>query len=218
MLSDVLAQLAAAGLNLNSLFHAIIANSVTQIGNPPFAGATGLLSITFPDGLISIGNGAFEGCTSLGEIIFPASLTTIGDNAFNGTTNLTTVSFVSEVPPTFGSNAFAGTSNVTFTVPNEEVAAALLASLVESGVESINEIVILSFKAGEGGKIIEEDNRFIARATQQYFKFRHWKDQHGNVFSTQNPLPKPLPAGVTLLEAVFGIPVSGERGKYDTFI
>ena len=95
---DAAIQTAIGYINRTIKFVAIISNNVKSISNPPFAGCTGLISVTFPRRLESIGNNAFSGCTAL-----------------------ETVKFLGKQPPTLGNNVFENIpSNVLFFVPNDD--------------------------------------------------------------------------------------------------
>lgn len=83
----------------------IIPNSMTEIGNSAFEGASSITSITIPDTVKTIGDYAFCGCTSLTSITIPDLVTTIKDNVFYDCISLTNITIPKSVA-TIGSNAF----------------------------------------------------------------------------------------------------------------
>lgn len=68
-------------------------NSLTEIGDNVFQGATKLKTVTFGDSMQKIGRNAFQGCTSLTKVEFGGGITEIKDSAFEGCTKLTEVVF-----------------------------------------------------------------------------------------------------------------------------
>lgn len=62
---------------------------VTTIGEDAFLGASGLTSVTIPEGVTTIDDYAFLVNDDLATVVFPESLTTIGENAFSGCNALT---------------------------------------------------------------------------------------------------------------------------------
>ena len=61
------------------------------IASNAFYGCTELMSITFPEGVVSIGEYAFRSCESLTRITIPESLTSIGEWAFYYCTGLVSI-------------------------------------------------------------------------------------------------------------------------------
>jgi len=82
-------------------------DSLITIGSAAFLNNEGIVSIVIPEGVQMIGGGAFSGNTALTSVIIPSSVETIGRNAFNGNISLTSV-IISEGVQTIGSNAFQG--------------------------------------------------------------------------------------------------------------
>lgn len=78
---------------------------VTAIASKAFYGATNLVSVSIPEGVVSIGAEAFNGCINLREVEFPDSLTTIEDRAFQGCESLEEVILPKELT-TIGRFAF----------------------------------------------------------------------------------------------------------------
>jgi len=99
-----------------------IPNTATEIAGSTFAGATGLVSVSFasPSRLTSIGSYAFSGATSLTSITIPSSVQTIDHHAFIGTTGLVSVSFASPSSLTsIGYQAFEGATRLSsITIPS----------------------------------------------------------------------------------------------------
>ena len=102
------------------LTNIVIPDSVIQIGSFAFM-ESGLSNVTFGDSVRTIGQDAFRDCR-LVNITIPASVTRIYDTAFYGNSNLSTVTFLSQTPPTLGSAVFNYTNaNVRFEVPAASV-------------------------------------------------------------------------------------------------
>ena len=70
------------------VFHVVIPDSVTEIGNWAFSGCSGLTSIVMPNYVSKIGNSAFWGCIGLTSIVIPDSVKSIGNYAFYGCSGL----------------------------------------------------------------------------------------------------------------------------------
>ncbi len=81
--------------------------------NTLIAGCTNTI---IPDGVKIIGRGAF-GTSQMTSITIPNSVTSIIDGAFSFCDNLTSVTFVSDVPPTIEYNNFNYNGACTFYVP-----------------------------------------------------------------------------------------------------
>ncbi|MBO7572207.1 MAG: leucine-rich repeat protein [Bacteroidales bacterium] len=62
----------------------VIHNTVTEIKDYAFYGATCLTSVTIPNSVTSIGSSAFSNCSGLTSVEIPNSVTYIGGGAFNG--------------------------------------------------------------------------------------------------------------------------------------
>lgn len=89
--------------------------TVTAIGTGAFEYfeyKEGIISVTFPDSLISIGPRAFYKCTSLTSLAFPETLTSIGYSAFSECTGLTSLAFP-ETLTSIGGGAFEHCSGLT---------------------------------------------------------------------------------------------------------
>jgi len=70
----------------------VIPKIVTSIGDEVFANNSGLISVTFHEGLRYIGYKAFYGCHSLTEVTIPNAVTHIDVDAFLDCMNLKTAS------------------------------------------------------------------------------------------------------------------------------
>ena len=128
-----------------------IPNTATEIAGSTFAGATGLVSVSFasPSRLTSIGSYAFSGATSLASITIPSSVQTIGHHAFIGATSLASIVIPSSVQ-TIDYQAFLGTTglvSVSFASPSSltsigyqafEGATRLSSITIPSGVTTIS--------------------------------------------------------------------------------
>ena len=88
----------------------VIPETITEIKDYAFRGATCLTSVTIPNCITSIGNSAFRECTGLTSITIPNSVTYIDEYAFFGNSALTEVDFPNSVA-SVGSCIFNG-SNV----------------------------------------------------------------------------------------------------------
>ena len=97
---------------------AVIANSVTSIGDYAFSGCSSLTSATIPNSVTSIGRDAFYYCNSLTSVIIPDSVTSIGNEAFYRCGSLTSVT-ISDSVTSIGDFAFSGCSSLTsITIPD----------------------------------------------------------------------------------------------------
>ncbi len=134
--------------NCDGLISVTIPEGVTTIGGEAFYDCDGLTSVTLPSSITSIGNYAFEYCDNLKEVVIAedsdnsgtgisigsyafygspvetailgAGVTNIGEYAFDG--SLTSLTSLSETPPTANVNAFANVdkSNCVLFVPDGE--------------------------------------------------------------------------------------------------
>ena len=117
-----------------------IGNAVTSIGNYAFAYCDGFTgSLTIPNAVTEIGVAAFQDCTGFnghlniygpvtsiggyafnycwgltGPLTLPSTVTEIGEMAFHYCNLLTSITALSETPPTLGENAF---QNVPTSIP-----------------------------------------------------------------------------------------------------
>lgn len=93
-----------------------IPNTVTELGDYAFVGATEISKIEFPNTLTSIGEGSFMACSGLkdnfNEFRFPASLLTIKKYAFMDCPNITKVYAVPAIR-TIGEQAFYCSSTLS---------------------------------------------------------------------------------------------------------
>ncbi|MBO7651822.1 MAG: leucine-rich repeat domain-containing protein [Bacteroidales bacterium] len=95
----------------------IVPETVTEIKQNAFGGATCLTSVTIPESVTSIGGSAFEGCSGLTAVTIPNSVTSIGDSAFDGCSGLTSVTIPNSVT-SIGFSAFQRCSSLTeITIP-----------------------------------------------------------------------------------------------------
>ena len=90
----------------------VIPETVTEIKQYAFYGASALTSVTFPNTLLSIGIDAFDSCIGLSEITIPNSVTSIANIAFWACSGLTTVKIGNSVE-NIGSSAFSQCENIT---------------------------------------------------------------------------------------------------------
>ena len=96
----------------------VIPNTVTEIKNNAFQGASCLTSVSIPSSVTSIGQYAFQNCSGLsGALTIPNSVTSIGQYAFSGCNGFTSVSIPNSVT-SIGKGAFYGCSGlVDMTIP-----------------------------------------------------------------------------------------------------
>lgn len=73
--------------------HFSIPDTVIQIGEQSFYGATNLKTITIPNSVTTIGSLAFGYCISLESITIPETVTTIGSLVFTNSMTLSTINF-----------------------------------------------------------------------------------------------------------------------------
>ncbi len=88
-----------------------IPSSVVSIGNMAFYQCIAMTQVNFNEGLQTIGTSAFAYCKALTQVEFPASVTSIGQNAFENCTGLTDVTFNGAT--SIGLYAFAYDSAIT---------------------------------------------------------------------------------------------------------
>ena len=81
-----------------------IGNSVTTIGHLAFQGCGFTGNLTIGNFVNSIGNYAFSDSSFTGSLLIPNSVASIGQGAFNNCSGLTSITILSEVPPTFLDN------------------------------------------------------------------------------------------------------------------
>ena len=68
------------------------------IGAGVFRYESGIVSVTFPEGLLAINDGAFDGCKNLTEIHLPASLERYDEPVFSGCTGIDTIALEEDNP------------------------------------------------------------------------------------------------------------------------
>ena len=76
---------------LGTIVHAVIPDSVTEIGKCAFEYCRSLQSVVIPDSVTEIGENAFYGCSSLQSVVIPDSVTSIREHAFSGCSSLQSV-------------------------------------------------------------------------------------------------------------------------------
>ncbi|MBR5984303.1 MAG: leucine-rich repeat domain-containing protein, partial [Bacteroidales bacterium] len=108
-------------VNNNLVTDLVIPNTITEIKQYVFYGASCLTSIDIPIGVTSIGNYAFYNCSGLtGELTMPNSVTSIGDGAFLGCSGLTGELTIPNSVISIGGSAFQNCSGLTgeLTIPD----------------------------------------------------------------------------------------------------
>ena len=108
--------IAGYAFNNTAVTSVTLPNSMTQLNNYAFYGASKLQSVTFPSTITSIGSYAFEFCTSLKSITIPNTITSIKNGAFYGCTSLSNVKLGSGLK-TIGSCSFCNTALQSITIP-----------------------------------------------------------------------------------------------------
>ena len=97
---------------------------IEVLNNFLFSDCKTLRTITLPKKLKSIGEiggNVFASCHGLTEITIPSSVTSIGNSSFFDCGSLTSVTCLSETPPSLGSGVFAISDNVVIYVPAASV-------------------------------------------------------------------------------------------------
>ena len=96
----------------------IIPNTITELKNFLFYGASCLENVVIPVNILSIGTSAFSGCSGLEIITIPDSVTSIGDSVFFNCIGLTSVTIENGIT-SISNSAFAYCSGLeTLTIPN----------------------------------------------------------------------------------------------------
>ena len=99
-----------------------IPNSVTSIGSYAFGSCSGLTgSLIIPNTVTSIGSSAFSNCSGFtGSLTIPSTVASIGSSAFNNCSGFTGDLIIPNSVTSIGSNAFRGCSGFTgsLTIPN----------------------------------------------------------------------------------------------------
>ena len=95
--------------NINYL---TIPASVVTIGNYAFYNCSGLISVTFNEGLETIGMFAFANCSYLSKVTLPSTVKIIDQQAFSNCVKLSNVT-LNEGLEYLGSNAFNGCEKLT---------------------------------------------------------------------------------------------------------
>lgn len=90
-------------------------STLKEIDKEAFRSQTRLMSVNFPEGLVSIKQHAFYGCNLL-QIEFPSSLQTIESSAFRSCYDVCGIVCRSSEPPIVQSGAFGGVPKDNFTV------------------------------------------------------------------------------------------------------
>ncbi|MBQ7162857.1 MAG: leucine-rich repeat domain-containing protein [Bacteroidales bacterium] len=75
----------------DSIYHVIVGEGITSIGNNLFEGLNRVEKISLPESLTFIGSGAFNLCSSMTDLNIPSSVKKIGSYAFNKCRSLKTI-------------------------------------------------------------------------------------------------------------------------------
>lgn len=79
------------------VYHIIIEDGITSIGNNAFSSLSWMTDVIIPDSVTSIGDDAFSRCNSLTSIVIPDSITDIGEGAFEMCYSLTDVTLSNQM-------------------------------------------------------------------------------------------------------------------------
>ena len=93
-----------------------ISSTVKTIGTQAFYSQSRLLSVSFPEQLVSIGKEAFRGCSQLQSLEIPKYLQTIQGDAFISCFSINGIVCHSKEPPIVQSGAFDGIPKDNFTL------------------------------------------------------------------------------------------------------
>ena len=94
----------------------ILPSSIRVIGKTAFQYHPNLISINFPEGLVSIKDAAFSSCKNLQKVEFPSTLLTIQSDAFSGCNGVSSIICHSVEPPIVQPTSFNGVPKDNFTV------------------------------------------------------------------------------------------------------
>ena len=109
--------------NCASIESITFVGDVTEIGDYAFFECSNLTSIVLPNTVQKIGISSFRNTSKLTSITIPSSVTSIGNNAFYWS-GITSITLLSDTPPTIGVAPFATGSSAELTaiyVPAESV-------------------------------------------------------------------------------------------------
>ena len=117
----------------------VVPNSVTEIKQYSFYGATCLTSLTIPNSATSIGGSAFYGCSGLtGSLTIPNSVTSIGYGAFDGCSGFTGSLTIPNSVTSIENYTFRNCSGLTsVTIPNSVTSIGDYAFMTCSGLTSL---------------------------------------------------------------------------------
>ena len=99
----------------DNLISVIFPDSLISFENYAFSLCRSLISLDIPEGTLSIGDYAFDSCDSLSTVILPASLNAIGDSAFAFDINLTSVT-IKGLETSFDKNGVFDYCGYNFTI------------------------------------------------------------------------------------------------------
>jgi len=95
---------------LGTIVHAVIPDSVTEIGRIAFSGCSSLQSVVIPDSVTEIEEGAFEGCSSLQSVTLAKHhfRTNSIFDALNTASIITCIALISDIPEQYRTKACIG--------------------------------------------------------------------------------------------------------------